>query len=421
MIGSGGREHAICWKLRQSSHTSELHCAPGNAGIAEIATCHAITVNDPTALVHLATGVGADLTIIGPEAPLVEGVSDSFQVRGLRIVGPSRAAARLEGSKIFAKQFMMRHSIPTARFTIADSPTAALKALAGYVFPVVVKANGLAAGKGVRIVKDKREFEAAVTDLMVDRIFGEAGSAVVIEECLYGREASLMIITDGRDYQVLAPAQDYKRLNDGDVGPNTGGMGSFSTPGLVDDALMGRITREIIEPTLAGMAEEGNPFRGVLYAGLMISNGAPSVIEYNARLGDPETQAMLARLDHDLVEMFEATLSGSLALAPIKWSSDSSVCVVASSSGYPGEFSKGRRISGIDEADAIEGVFVFHAGTARDEDGGIVTAGGRVLGVTARASRIEEARSRAYKAMNLVSFEGIHYRHDIADLARTGR
>jgi len=415
VIGSGGREHAICWKLAQSPLTSALYCAPGNAGVAEIATCIPADVNDAGSLANLAASIGADLTVIGPEAPLVAGVAEAFRAQSLRLVGPSQAAAQLEGSKIFAKQFMARHSIPTAQFTACHSPESARAALElEFKFPVVVKADGLAAGKGVRIANDEREFDEAINAVMVEGVFGEAGSRVVLEECLVGREASLMILTDGRDYKAIVPAQDYKRAFDNDEGPNTGGMGSFSTPGLIDDATLAQITREIVEPTLQAMASEDNPFAGVLYTGLMLTKSGPKVIEYNARMGDPETQAVLVRLDSDLVEIFDAIVDGEIGSTSMSWSNASSVCIVAASGGYPGAFEKGKPINGLDEAKSLEGVAVFHAGTMRDEQGSFLSSGGRVLGVTARAATLEAARARAYEAISKINFERMHYRTDIA-------
>ncbi|HWN98480.1 MAG TPA: phosphoribosylamine--glycine ligase, partial [Blastocatellia bacterium] len=370
VIGSGGREHAICWKLKQSPHTSELYSSPGNAGIAEIATCLPANVNEPNSLAALAKSIHADLTVIGPEAPLVAGVSESFQANGLRMVGPTAAAAQLEGSKIFAKQFMARHAIPTARFKACDSPEAAREAFkTQFKFPVVIKADGLAAGKGVRIAQNQSEFDDAINAMMVETVFGEAGSRVVLEKCLFGREASVMTFTDGRDYKAIVPAQDYKRVGDGDRGPNTGGMGSFSTPGLIDDAMLTRIAREIVEPTLVGMASEGNSFSGVLYTGLMFTEDGPKVIEYNARLGDPETQAVMMRLDSDLVEIFESIVDARVGSTSISWNDESSVCVVAASGGYPGEFEKGKVVGGLDEANSIDGAVVFHAGTSLDDRG----------------------------------------------------
>jgi phosphoribosylamine---glycine ligase len=415
VIGSGGREHALVWKLRQSALAKEIFCAPGNAGIAEMAVCLPADVNDAGSLANLAESLAADLTIIGPEAPLVVGAADAFHARGLRIVGPTMNAARLEGSKIFAKQFMARRSIPTAQFTACHSPESARAALeAEYKFPVVIKADGLAAGKGVRLAHDQSEFDDAINAMMEERVFGDAGARIVLEECLFGREVSVMVFTDGRDYKIIAPAQDYKRANDGDQGPNTGGMGSFSTQGLIDDATFERIEREIIEPTLAGMLDEGNAFSGILYAGLMLTDAGPKVIEYNARMGDPETQAVMARLDSDLVEIFNAIADGQIKSCSINWSADSSVCVVAASGGYPGEFIKGKPITGLDEASRVEGATVFHAGTMRDEQGSFLTSGGRVLGVTARAATIEGARARAYEAIAKIKFDGMRYRKDIA-------
>lgn len=415
VIGSGGREHALALKLASSPHTTELFCAPGNAGIGEIAKCVPANVSDPTNIAGLAESLRADLTVVGPEAPLVAGVAEAFRARGLRLFGPSSAAARLEGSKVFAKEFATRHSIPTARFLACDSPESARAALKKeFTFPVVVKADGLAAGKGVRIATDQAEFDAAINEMLVERVFGEAGSRLVLEECLFGREASVMIFTDGRDYKTIVPAQDYKRVSDGDRGPNTGGMGSFSTPALIDDATLARIRRELIEPTLEGMRSEENPFTGVLYFGLMLTSDGPKLIEYNARLGDPETQAVLIRLDSDLAEIFDAVVEGRLGAIHIDWSSDSSVCVVAASGGYPGGFEKGKLIVGLEAASSVEGVVVFHAGTQRDGRGNYLTAGGRVLGVTARAKTLDDARSRAYEAMSKISFDGMHYRLDIA-------
>jgi len=420
VIGSGGREHAISWKLAQSPHTSELYCAPGNAGIAEIATRLPVNVNDPIGLAALAESIHADLTVVGPEAPLVAGVAEAFRERHLRLVGPSSAAAQLEGSKIFTKEFTARHSIPTARYVACESPDTARDSLKKYFqFPVVIKADGLAAGKGVRIAGNQQEFEESISGMMIDRVFGEAGSRVVLEECLIGREASVMIFTDGRDYKAIVPAQDYKRVFDNDRGPNTGGMGSFSTPGLIDEAALTRVTREIIEPTLEGMAAEVRPFSGVLYAGLMLTSDGPKLIEFNARMGDPETQAVLMRLDSDLVEIFDALVDHRIGSIQVNWSNDSSVCVVAASGGYPGEFEKGKPITGLDEARRLEGVRIFHAGTASAQ-GVFSTSGGRVLGVTARAAELETARARAYEALSLISFDGMHYRTDIAISFRQG-
>jgi phosphoribosylamine--glycine ligase len=414
VIGSGGREHAIAWKVKQNEAVAELYATPGNAGIAEIADCVPAGAGDPASLASLAQSLDIDLTVVGPEAPLVAGVVERFTEQNLRIVGPSSKAARLEGSKIFAKQFMQRHSIPTARFCISDSPATAIDAARQHQFPFVVKADGLAAGKGVCIVTGAAEFEGAINRMMVERVFGDAGARVVLEECLVGREASLMLFTDGRDYRILAPARDFKRVFDDDQGPNTGGMGSYSTPGLIDDGTLRRIEREIIEPTLEGMASEGSPFEGILYVGLMFTETGPRVIEYNARLGDPETQAVMMRLDTDLVEICDAILERRIGSKSISWSADSTVCVVAASAGYPGSFAIGKPVSGLTEAGRVKNVVVFHAGTAKDDAGRVVTSGGRVLGVTAGGANLTEARGRAYDALKEISFDGIHYRRDIA-------
>lgn len=415
VIGSGGREHAIVWALKNSPQAPELHCAPGNAGIAQIAKCHSVRVDDIAGLARLAETIRADLTVVGPEGPLVAGITETFANRKLRIVGPSRAAARLEGSKVFAKQFMARHDIPTARFRIADSPVLANDiAKREFQFPIVVKADGLAAGKGVIIAENQQEFQDAIDRIMVRHAFGEAGSRVVLEQCLYGREASLMLFTDGRDYRMIVPAQDYKRVDEGDQGPNTGGMGSFSTPGLLDEATIEIVRRTIIEPTLHGLRVETTPFRGVLYVGLMLTEDGPFVIEYNARLGDPETQAVLARLDSDFVEICSAIADQKVGPLNIAWSNDSSVCVVLASGGYPGAFDTGKVISGLAEAGQVPGVAVFHAGTALSESRAYLTTGGRVLGVTARAATLEEARAQAYHAVEMISFDKMHFRRDIA-------
>ena len=414
VIGGGGREHAIAWKLSQSPRVSELYCAPGNAGIGQTARCIPADANSPKTLGDLAQTIGAALTIVGPEVPLVAGVADEFAARGLKMVGPSGAAAQLEGSKVFAKEFMARRGIPTAGFTVCHSPEAAREAFKSkYRLPVVVKADGLAAGKGVRIAKTQAEFDDAIETMMVTRVFGDAGSRVLVEECLVGREASLMLFTDGRDYKTIVPAQDYKRVYDGDQGPNTGGMGSFSTPGLLDQPTLDRIKREIIEPTIEGMISDGHPFSGILYVGLMLTADGPRVIEYNCRLGDPETQAVMMRLSSDLVDICEAVIERRIAACKVAWISDSTVCVVAASGGYPGKFASGKRITGLNEAGSLDGVVVFHAGTARNANGDVVTSGGRVLGVTGRAETLDQARARAYNAIDKITFEGMHYRKDV--------
>jgi phosphoribosylamine---glycine ligase len=414
IVGSGGREHAIVWKLSKSVRDVELFCAPGNAGIAQLAKCFSTRADDVAGLAELSEGLAVDLTVVGPEAPLVKGIANLFADKSLRIVGPTQAAAQLEGSKIFAKQFMARHKIPTARFSACENPEEArvrLKSL--FHFPIVIKADGLAAGKGVRIAQNQSEFDQTIDDLMVRRVFGDAGARVVLEEFLAGQEASLMLFTDGKDYRPLVPARDYKRVETGDRGPNTGGMGSFSTPGLLSSEETAAICRKIVEPALEGMYSEGAPFSGILYVGLMLTEEGPFVVEFNARMGDPETQSVLVRLESDLVDIFESIATGRVSQADIEWSDNSSVCVVAASGGYPGLFETGKPITGLEAAESVQDVAVFHAGTSV-VDGAVVTAGGRVLGVTARAPHLQDSRARAYEAIGKLGFDRIHYRTDIA-------
>jgi phosphoribosylamine--glycine ligase len=394
---------------------TEVVCAPGNAGIAGVARLAPGNAEDVGAVANLAESMRADLTVVGPEAPLVAGLADELRRRGLRVVGHSAAAARLEGSKIFAKQFMTRNDIPTARFTACHSPESARAAvrLENFGFPVVIKADGLAAGKGVVIAGTVEEADEAIETMMVAGKYGEAGARVVVEEALTGREASLFYFTDGVRLIPAPPARDYKRVGDGDAGPNTGGMGSYSAEGLLDPALERRVLEEVAEPTVRRMREEGHPLSGVLYVGLMLTDDGPKVLEYNLRFGDPETQPVLTRLDSDVLEVFEGIAEGSLAGVEPSWSSDAALCVVLASGGYPDSYEKGKVIEGLDAASAVHGVTVFHAGTASAADGRVVTSGGRVLGVTARAASLDAARERAYEAVGRISFEGAIYRRDI--------
>jgi len=417
VIGSGGREHALAWKLKQSPRVKKLVCAPGNPGMAALAECLPADVGNPAALAGLAASVKADLTVVGPELPLVLGVADEFRRRGLALVGPPRAAAELEGSKVFAKEFMQRHGIPSANFTACADHGDAYVVLCAVEWPIVIKADGLAGGKGVRIAYEPDEATAIIEAFMEKRELGAAGDRVVIEDYLEGEELSFIVLTDGQTVLPLAPTRDHKRLADGDKGPNTGGMGAYSDDGILDAALQNRIMSEIVEPTLKGLAAEGRPYQGFLYFGLMITAEGPKLLEYNCRMGDPECQPLLVRLESDLAEVLEKVAAGKLAGAQLKWSPDASVCVVLASAGYPGKAETGKAIAGLEAAAAIEGATVFHAGTKKS-DGGFVTSGGRVLGVTARAATLKAAAGRAYAAVEKISFDGMHYRRDIAARAK---
>ena len=411
VIGSGGREHALAWKLKQSRRVTRLTSAPGNAGMAALGECAAADVNDVAALAALAERIKADLTVIGPEAPLVAGVADEFTRRKLAIVGPTKAAAELEGSKVFAKQFMQRHGIPTAGFTVCADHGDAYSALCAVEWPVVIKADGLAGGKGVRIADTPDDATAIVEAFMEKRELGAAGDTILLEEYLEGEELSFIILTDGKSYAALAPTRDHKRVFDYDRGPNTGGMGAYSEDGILDSALRQRITREIVEPTLHGLEADGRPYQGFLYFGLMLTVDGPKVLEFNCRMGDPECQPLVVRLESDLADALEKVAVGKLAGTELRWSSEASACVVLASGGYPGNYEIGKPITGIEEAEKL-GAAVFHAGTRR-ADGKLVTAGGRVLGVTARGPALQDAVERAYAGVEKIQFEGMHYRRDI--------
>jgi len=417
VIGSGGREHALAWKLKQSPRVKKLLCAPGNPGMGALGECVPADVKNPTALAELAASVKADLTVVGPELPLVLGAADEFRRRGLAVVGPSKAAAELEGSKVFAKEFMKRHGIPSANFTACADHGDAYVALCAVEWPIVIKADGLAGGKGVRIAHEPDEATAIIEAFMEKRELGDAGDRIVIEDFLEGEELSFIVLTDGQAALPLAPTRDHKRLNDGDNGPNTGGMGAYSDDAILDAALQTRIMSEIVEPTLKGLAAEGRPYQGFLYFGLMLTGEGPKLLEYNCRMGDPECQPLMVRLESDLAEVLEKVAAGKLPGTQLKWSSDASVCVVLASAGYPGKAETGKAIAGLDAAVAIEGTTVFHAGTKK-ADGGFVTSGGRVLGVTARAATLKAAAGRAYTAAEKIKFDGMHYRKDIAARAQ---
>jgi phosphoribosylamine--glycine ligase len=416
IFGSGGREHALAWAVKRSEKVTEVVCAPGNGGIGEIARCVPVDLKDLGSMVRVALEEQPGLTIVGPELPLSLGIVDALQDHGLRVFGPTRAAAMLESSKGFAKRFLQRHNIPTANYAVCSSAEELEKAVEIFHPPIVVKADGLAAGKGVLICQSRRTAIEAAQGLFTGALLGEAERQVVIEEFLLGDEVSFLCLSDGTHVAPLAPAQDHKRIGEGDTGPNTGGMGVYSTDTLLEPSMTEWILRHIAEPTIQGMAQEGTPFVGVLYVGLMMTPRGPQVLEFNARFGDPETQAILLRLDSDLVEALEACIDGRLAQTELRWSQGASACVVASSSGYPGSYKTGFPISGLSAAGRIPGVQVFHSGSTRIGHQ-LVTAGGRVLGVTAVAASLEEALARAYQAMAEIEFEGIYYRRDIGHRA----
>jgi phosphoribosylamine--glycine ligase len=413
VLGSGGREHALVWKLRQSPRISQLYCAPGNGGITSEAECVAVDLQNLNSITALAARLQPDLTVVGPELPLTLGVVDEFERRGWRAFGPTQSAAQLESSKSFAKEFLQRHHIPTAPFAICDSIEQVREALGHFHVPVVVKADGLAAGKGVVIAKGKEEAAGVAAEMLSGKMLGEAGARVVLEECLTGDELSFLVFSDGERVAPLVAAQDHKRVGDGDTGPNTGGMGAYSTTEIVDDQMRDWLVHHIARPVVAGMKAEGAEFKGVLYCGLMMTARGPMVLEFNCRFGDPETQPILMRLESDLIDALEASIEGRVSEGDFKWSQDASVCVVMSSGGYPGTFEAGKRIEGLDEAGSVEGVKVFHAGTSK-RDGVDYTSGGRVLGVTARARDLQTAVGRVYEACAKISFDEAHYRKDIA-------
>ena len=412
VIGGGGREHALVWKLRQSDAHHQLFCAPGNAGIADLATCVDIAAGNIPALVEFALQEKIDLTIVGPEEPLTKGVVDAFQELGLRIFGPNRKAAILEGSKVFTKDFLKKYQIPSARYRAFSEIEAAKRYLDFMEFPCVIKADGLAAGKGVIIAQSRAEAEQAIELIMRDKAFGPAGDQLVIEECLRGEEASFLAFTDGKTVLALPSSQDHKAAYDGDTGPNTGGMGAYSPAPVLTPEMKQKVMDEIMLPAVQGMASEGRPYSGILYAGLMISEEQVHVLDFNCRFGDPECQPLLMRLQSDLVELCNHCIDGTLDKAQLEIDPRPSVCVVMAAKGYPGEYERGKPISGLRQAAAIDKVEVFHAGTRREEEQ-VVTNGGRVLGVTAIGDTIQEAVKAAYAAADLIHWEGSWYRRDI--------
>jgi len=420
ILGSGGREHALAWAVSKSERATQIVCAPGNGGMAQIARCVPVDLKDLAAMVRLAQTERPDLTIVGPELPLSLGIVDALQKLDFRVFGPSRAAAMLESSKGFAKRFMQRHNIPTPNYAICSTAAEVADAIDRFHPPIVVKADGLAAGKGVVICESRQTALEAAQGLFSGALLGGAERQVVIEEFIEGEEVSLLCLSDGKSVAPFVPAQDHKRIGEGDIGPNTGGMGVYTTDTLLDSAMSEWILQHIALPTVQGMADEDTPFAGVLYCGLMMTARGPQVLEFNARFGDPETQAILVRLESDIVEVLEACVDGRLTDVALRWSPGASACVVASSGGYPGSYKTGLPISGLGSAGQVPGVEVFHAGTMQT-GGQMLTAGGRVLGVTAAAESLSTALDRAYQAMAEIQFEGMYYRRDIGHRALEGK
>ena len=416
IIGSGGREHTLAWKIAQSPKCDKLYAMPGNPGIEEVAECiEGVSISDNAAIINFAKNHAVDLVVIGPEAPLVNGLTDELNAAGIKTFGPSKAAAQIEGSKIFAKDLMKKYGIPTATYEIFDDLNRACRYIKAAGAPIVVKADGLAAGKGVIVAQTVDEAINAVFEIMEQKSFGEAGSRIVIEEFMDGEEASLLAFTDGETIVPMIPSQDHKRVNDGDEGLNTGGMGAYAPAPVMTEEIFHKAEEKILKPVIAAMAKEGITYKGCLYAGLMIINGEPKVVEFNARFGDPETQVVLPLLESDLVEIMLACIDGGLNKVDIKWSNDSTVCIVLASGGYPLSYKKGFEIDGINKAKALD-TLIFHAGTAKADDK-LVTSGGRVLGVVARAEDIKTAVGKAYKGVEVIHFDNLHYRHDIAHRA----
>ncbi|MGH9514466.1 MAG: phosphoribosylamine--glycine ligase [Terriglobales bacterium] len=413
LIGNGGREHALAWKLRQSPRITKLYCAPGNGGISREADCIPVDLKSLESIVGVATQIKPDVTVVGPELPLQLGIVDEFTRRGWPVFGPTKAAAQLETSKSFAKEFMQRHRIPTSHYAICDSVDELNDAIGRFSTPVVVKADGLAAGKGVVICNTKEEAIATASEMLSGKMLGGAGARVVIEECLKGEELSFLVLSDGERVVPLVAAQDHKRACEGDTGPNTGGMGAYSIPQLLDEQMSNWLLQHVARPVIDGMKAEGMEYKGILYCGLMMTARGPMVLEFNCRFGDPETQPIMMRLDSDLLEAIEASIEGRVSDGDFRWSQYASVCVVMASGGYPGTIEVGKKITGIEDADRVEGVKVFHAGTSV-RDGEFYTAGGRVLGVTARATSLQMAVDRAYEAARKIQFDGAQYRKDIA-------
>lgn len=413
VVGSGGREHSIIWKLAQSPDAEKIYCAPGNAGIAELAECVPIRVEDIDGIAAFCADNAIDMAVIGPEVPLSMGITDALNAKGIRVFGPDKSCSRLEGSKAFTKSFLMRHNIPTAGYKEYTDAASLRKDIGIFGYPMVIKADGLAAGKGVVLAEDAEAAEVAIKEMMEDKVFGDAGNLVIVEECLTGIEASMLCFVDGKTIVPMESAQDYKRIFDGDKGPNTGGMGSYSPSLIFNEDLEKEIREKILDPTIQGFIEDGLDFHGVLFIGLMIGQDGPKVIEFNNRFGDPETQSVLMRLETDLLKIFDACIDGTLDQIDIQWSDRRAVCVVLASGGYPGSYEKGKVITGLDDVD--DDIVVFHAGTAF-KDGNIVTSGGRVLGVTAMGATNDEARAKAFANVEKIRFEGAQFRRDVGSI-----
>lgn len=412
VIGSGGREDALVWKIAQSDRVKEIYAAPGNGGMASKAKIVDIKADDVGSLCDFAKKEKIDLTVVGPEIPLVKGIVDEFEKNNLRIFGPSGKTAELEGSKVFAKELMKEFGVPTADFEVFEDKDKALSYLKSKKAPIVIKADGLAAGKGVFVCKTDQEAQDALEKIMGRKIFGEAGKKVIIEDCLEGEEVSIIVMSDGDDILPLASSQDHKRIYDDDKGPNTGGMGAYSPAPVVGGERFDEILRVVIRPMIKGLKEKGMPYKGVLYAGIMITGKDIYVLEFNVRFGDPETQAILPRMKSDIVDMIEASIDGKLKDLKSEWDSRPCVCIVAASGGYPGDYEKGKRIEGLEDAQKDKNVVVFHAGT-QIKDGNYISSGGRVLGITSLGSDIEDAIKRSYSAAGKITFDGIYYRKDI--------
>lgn len=416
VVGSGGREHALVWKISRSKKVDRIFCAPGNGGIRTLAKTVDIKADDIDGLLGFAKEKKIDLTVVGPEIPLVKGIVDRFLEHDLKIFGPSKELAMLEGSKVFAKETMKKFGVPTAGFEVFDDPDKAKAYLRQKGVPIVVKADGLAAGKGVAVAKTIKEAEDAIDAMLVRKVFGVSGERIILEECLEGEEASILVLSDGKNIVPLVSSQDHKRIFDNDKGPNTGGMGAYSPAPVVSEGIFEDIMKSVFRPVIEGLAAEGKPYKGLLYGGLMITKDGPMVLEFNVRFGDPETQAIIPRLKSDIVDAILSSINGTLDRTSLEWDEKACLSVVVASGGYPGTYEKHKEIRGLQDVKALKDTVVFHAGTSY-EDGKVFTSGGRVLGVTGLGKDIRAAKDRAYEAVNRIRFDGIYYRNDIGDKA----